>query len=243
MTDVAPEQMLDILKRKARRSNKIHNLEIVHAVCGEIFQLGSADYSFATVGRLAEQRGGLAAKTIYKTASEDYRSLIAAWANFYRNNAKRSVVKPQHASDEDVLNKIDDLTTRTICRMAFSDRNRFREQLNTLKAHSEITIDLRPLPGLANVDTKTGEVIQVISPLESLVAAQLEALEAAISPSFLKDQGWVEGANGEIVNAQGKRIYRAGYAPAIRVVLDAARPTKQGERPSAKVKRDQVADN
>ena len=52
-----------------------------------------------------------------------------------------------------------------------------------------------------------------------LTASEREALEGAVSPEFLSDQGWTEGRSGEIRNDKGRRLFEQGYTRAIRKVL------------------------
>ena len=227
---IHPDQVLAALKQKAKRSNKVANLDAIHAVCTEVYKSGGVDYSYALVGRMSERQGGPAVNTLYTHASADYRALIDAWGAYAKVNGRRTAVKPMLATDEDLLKKVDDPAVRALLSMAVAERNRYRQQLDTLRSQSSITIDLRPLPGIANVDHKTGEIIQLISPLEGLTEADIDALERAVSPALFKAEGWTEVENGSVAKSSGQRLYGPGYTHALRRLIDAARSANGAKR-------------
>ena len=218
-----PDQVLESLKQKAKRSNKVRNLEAIHAVCDEVYAAGGVDYSYALIGRMSERQGGPAANTLYSTASADYRTLVDAWEAYAKAQGQKRPVKAQLATDEELLQRVDDPSIRMLLSMAIAERNTLRKQLNTLRSQANITVDLRPLPGVANVDTKRNEVIQVITPLEGLTSMQIDSLQRAISPAFLKAQGWAETEDGEVVvHRTGEVLFGPGYTHAVRALVTAS---------------------
>lgn len=227
MNDIHPDQVLETLKKTAIRKNKVHNLEAVHATCAALFKLGSADYSYATVGRMSEQRGGPAQNTLYTRTSTDYRILIKAWANWAKATSKRGPTGPKFATDDDLLGKIQDPAVRALLAMVVAERNRYREQVNTLKANANSIVDLRPLPGVVHVDPKSSTVVTMISPFELLTPSEIDALTQAISPAFFKTQDWSEDEDGAVKNQAGRKLFKPGFGSAIRKILDRARRETQ----------------
>lgn len=217
-----PDQLLDALKKKTRRSDKIHNLEVVHQVCADIYAAGGNDYSYALVGRMSERQGGLASITLYSKASEDYRALIVAWANYAKTASPKRPSRSKLATDDDLLEQVDDPTIRMLLSMAIAERNILRKQLDTLRSHANITVDMRSLPGASTFDARANQVLQIITPAEGLTKMQRESLERAIAPATLKRMGWLETADGEVVvQHTGEVLFGPGYTHAIRSLISA----------------------
>lgn len=60
-------------------------------------------------------------------------------------------------------------------------------------------------------------------PLSTLMPLEVDALRHAISDEQLKNMGWTVGAKTGRVSKGGHAVFRAGFATAIKKVLDAAR--------------------
>jgi hypothetical protein len=83
-------------------------------------------------------------------------------------------------------------------------------------SQANIVVDHRVLPG--DIRLSKGHVMQVLTGSQHLLPLEKEALTKAISAEFLKQEGWSEESDGEILNARG-RLYGLGYATAIRKLL------------------------
>jgi hypothetical protein len=226
-----PDQVLGALKQKTKRSDKVRSLDVIHSVCGEIHASGGVNYTYALVGRMSERQGGPACITLYSKASEDYRTLINAWEAHAKAQGRSRPVKPQLATDDHLLQQISDPSIRMLLSMAIAERYNLRKQLDTLRSQTNITVDLRPLPGVATVDTKANEIIQVVTPLEGLSPTQRDSLQRAIAPATLKSMGWVETLDGEVVvQRTGEVIYGPGYTHAINFLLTAPNPANASKR-------------
>lgn len=209
-----PEQLFQALKATAR-PQKRRNLDVVHGVCAELHRLGSRDFTLATVGRLANERGGPAPRTMYTAQSQDFRTLIDAWALYSRAGGRQTPAAARPLGESDLLRRIDDPALRALMAAIVAERDRLRAQVNVLRANTNLVIDRRSLPGVLHVDGAS-QVVQVLSPSQALTALEREALERAVSVKFLAQEGWNEGRTGEIVNSKGRRVYEHGYATAIR---------------------------
>ncbi len=86
-----------------------------------------------------------------------------------------------------------------------------------LESNANVVIDKRVLPGHVNVTPK-GQVVQIVGGA-GLSDTERNALAQAISPEFLRQEGWEEGENGEILNTRGRRLFEIGFANAIRKLL------------------------
>ena len=217
MSAIHPDAGLETLKSDVR-PQKQRNLDIIHAVCRELHGLGSRDFSLATVGRMSEARNGMSRNALYNKASEDFRTLIAAWSNFAGEPAKKQPSPLKPLAEEDLLRRIDDPALRSLLGGIVAERNRLRGEVNLLRANANVVIDRRTLPGHAHVMPE-GQVMQVLSPLANLTESEIAALRKAISPEFPAQEGWQEGPHGQIVNAKGRTLFDVGFANAVRKLI------------------------
>ena len=217
MTAVHPDAVLETLKAGVR-PQKQRNLNIIHAVCRELHGLGSRDFSLATVGRMSEERHGMSRNALYNKASEDFRTLINAWSRFAGDMPGKRATSLKPLAEEDLLRRIDDPALRALLGGIVAERNRLRGEVNLLRANAKVVIDRRILPGHVHVMPE-GQVTQVLPPLADLTDSEVAALRKAISPEFLRQEGWHEGPHGQIVNAKGRTLFDVGFTNAVRKVL------------------------
>lgn len=219
MSAIHPDEVLKSLKEGAR-SQKQRNFDIIHQVCAELQRLGSRDFSFATIGRMSEERGGISRRTLYNKTSVEFQGLIQEWATFSKASQKKTASRAQAAplAENDLLRKIADPALRALFGGIIADRNRLRTEINLLKANANVVIDKRVLPGHVDV-TPQGQIVQVLEGTAALSESEKIAFTKAISPEFLLQEGWIEGENGEIYNARGRKLFDVGFTNAIRKVL------------------------
>jgi hypothetical protein len=217
MSAIHPDAILETLKAGAR-PQKQRNLGIIHAVCRDLHELGSRDFSLATVGRMSEERNGMSRNALYNKTSEDFRTLVAAWATFAGEPARKHTTPLKPLPEEDLLRRIDDPALRSLLGGIVAERNRLRGEINVLKANANVVIERRALPGHAHV-LPEGQVMHVLSPLANLTDSETAALRKAISPEFLSQEGWQKGPHGEIINAKGRTLFDVGFANAVRKLL------------------------
>lgn len=206
---VHPDDVFKALLEKTSRPQRARNLELFHRICGAQFR-GSKDFSIASIGRLCEAAGGLKARAIYNAASFDYRTLVHAWEAF----AGSSRHPPQSESRWDaLLMRIPDPAVRTLIQGRMIERDKFRAELNLLKSKVMLRIEVG-CAGVVSEGLSAGSSAPV-----ALTVTEREALEQAVSPSFLAAEGWSEGANGDILNNRGRRLFAVGFSAAIRKML------------------------
>lgn len=167
---------------------------------------------------MAHEREGPAPRTMYTAQSRGFCMLVEAWEAFSCADSRPSPATTKPADESDLLRRIDDPALRALFVAIVAERDRLRAQVNLLRAHANVVIDRRPLPGGFHV-ASTSQVVQVLSPLQALTPLEWEALERAVSAKFLAQEGWTEVPDGEIVNAKGRRLYEHGYATALRKLL------------------------
>lgn len=167
-TDIHPDVVLESLLAKAERSNRRNNLIKMHELCRKQHEVGSRDFSVSTIGRLAEADGIMKGRALYNTQSADYKALIEVWAAY----AGPPAPKPTKTlASHDYLMRIDDPAIRSIMQAIVTERDKLKAQLNTLKAHTLVNVDRRPLG--ATVTSATGTPVVVLK------------LSAQLTPSCL----------------------------------------------------------
>lgn len=209
-----PDELLASLLAKGGRAQRQRNLNELHRLCRDHHASGSKDFAIPTIGKLCEQAGLLKGRALYNAPSADYRALIQAWSEHAGPSEKKAAQPPR--AYHDLLTRIADPALRALVQAVVFERDRLRAQLNTLKAHTNIIIDRRPLPG--TLHAHESGTVTVVRPTP-LTESERQALEKAVSVAFLVDQGWKEIEHGEVVNQRGRTVFDPGFATAIRKFL------------------------
>lgn len=217
MTVIDPNQLFGTLMANAR-PQKQRNLEIIHEVCAQLHRLGSKGFSLATVGRMSNERGGIAAKSLYNSASADFRGLVQAWNDFAKDKLTEPNERKSLRFDSSLLQKIKDPALRALLGSIIAERDKLRGEVKILKSSSNIVIDNRTLPGKVSF-TPAGQVVQVLDEKARLSETEIQALSRAISPDFLDEEGWTVGPYGEIFNTRGRKVFDIGFVNAIKKIL------------------------
>ncbi|MDH0513600.1 gamma-mobile-trio protein GmtX [Comamonas terrigena] len=215
MTDIHPDAVLASLLDKGARSNRRANLTKMHEVCRRQHAAGSRDFSLPSIGRLVEAEGIMKGRALYNAPSADYRTLIEAWAAYAGPPEPKP---PKSLASHDYLMRIEDPAIRSIMQAIIAERDKLKAQINVLKAHTQVTVDRRPLG--ATISAAPGTLpVAVLSLSAQLTPSEREALQKAVSASYLEERGLKEGSHGEIVNERGRTVFEVGFARAIRKVL------------------------
>ncbi|EGQ9745940.1 alpha/beta hydrolase, partial [Vibrio parahaemolyticus] len=154
------------------------------------------DFSIATVGRLSGEQGGPSTQTIRNRTGKHFQQLIEAWAAYAGTTTKKplSVRQKQllNSNDQHILDSIDDPVVRAVVGSLIAERNKYRDQLNVLKANADIVID-RTKGNVSNTSVSSLD----LTPME------IEALRSAISEEFINSQQWVVMPTGQVINEAG----------------------------------------
>ena len=219
-TNINPDEVLASLLDKGGRSNRRANLAKMHELCRKQHAAGSRDFSLPTIGRLTEAEGIMKGRALYNAPSADYRVLIAAWAAYAGPATPKP---PKTLVSHDYLMRIEDPAIRSIMQAIITERDKLKAQLNVLKAHTQVTVDRRPLG--ATVSAAPGvQPVAVLAMSAQLTSSEREALQKAVSASYLEDRGLKEGSHGDIVNERGRTMFEVGFARAVRKMLGDTTP-------------------
>jgi hypothetical protein len=211
-SDLHPKVVLERLLAATHRPERRAALKGIHAIC-EAQAAGTArDFALGTIGALAEALGLLKKKTLSNKSSAELVSLIAAWQR-YAGSDRLPIADPARTVIEEKLLSIPDPAFRTLLQSRLAERDKLVSQVNLLKSATTIVIDRSPHQASAP---------QPVRPLQlELPYSELSALRQVLSSTFLSDEGWAEGPDGEIlVVNNGRRIFPKGFLTLLRRVLE-----------------------
>ncbi len=208
-----PDELLEQLKANAT-PRKARNLDIIHSVCREQHERGSTDFSVATISKITQERGGPVKSTIHNKTGDDFKGLIKAWA-YHTGGVTRKVRKASENPIYAVLDKIPDPAVRAVMGAVLAENKKLRGEVNLLKAHTEVVIDLTTQNASHPL-----EAIQILPASLGLTDSEKAALRHAISDQLMQDEGWMVDGYGRILTANGRSIFKVGFVSAIRKIVD-----------------------
>jgi hypothetical protein len=169
------------------------------------------------MSKIAENNGLFTARTIYNAQSADYVTLIRSWEAYNGPKQSRPSKVETHGSEKYAfLKKIEDPAVRSLCQMAFAERDKLKNELNLLKSKTVISIDMRPLGTQARPGSS--EIVSGTS-VPALTDSEREALNAAIDRTKLAIKGWRLGETGEVLDDRGRFVFNPGFATGITKLL------------------------
>jgi hypothetical protein len=208
---VNPHIVLEELCSRATTRTSLA-LNILYKVLEQQSQSETQDFSIATIGRLSSEQGGPSTQTIRNRTGKHFQQLIEAWAAYSGTTRKKplSVRQKQllNNNDKHIHESIDDPVIRAVVGTLIAERNKYRDQLNVLKANVDIVIDRRT-NNSPDRSTKT----------EQLTPMEIEALRAAVSSEFMEENNWVIMPTGQVKTHNGVEVYKRGYVNAIRKMV------------------------
>ena len=123
--------------------------------------------------------------------------------------------------DAEILEMIDDAFVRAIVGSRLADNRHLTKENTVLKMNANVVIDRRPLPAAGGAGSNPGP--QLLSALSALLPLEVDALRDAISDELMKNMGWTMDTKTGRVSRGGRAIFRAGFATAIKKIVDAAK--------------------
>lgn len=205
---VDPENVYAALLLAAKHPVKKRNLEAVHSICKKRREAGSVSFRNVDIGRALEAEGIMVAKALNNRQSEDYRTLIKAWADSIVPAAKRS--PPRIASDW--IDRIEDAAIRSLVeamRIEIAD-------LRSKNAHLQI----HQKPVVIYKQQASQGSIAVVAPISQLTQTERETLARSVSAEDLRSRGLSIGSRGEIINVEtGEIVFPRGFVTGIKKLL------------------------
>lgn len=216
-TEIHPDNVFVALLAAGGRPAKLKNLKLIHEACRRQYERNSRDFSFRTIGKYTEEQGGLSYRSIYNTL--EYGKLIEAWQAYAGPADPTPRARRQAPVAQSFLAQIEDPAVRSIMEGVIIERNKLRGENNVLRSLPRGIIDKRPL-GAAIAFPEEASPVAVVNVGARLTESERQALKKAIDAEFLKDNGWVDGPHGEILNERGRTLFDVGFASAVRKVLE-----------------------
>lgn len=217
---VHPNEVLKALLAKGIRRDKQEKLRKLNDLCALEYSRhnqGARDLTLSNMSKMAEIHGLFKARTIYNAQSEDYATLINTWDS-YSGPKESQLIKGQTVSSDKYpfLKKIEDSAVRSLCQLAFVERDKVKAELNLLKSKTQVIVDMRPL-GAAMI--KGSADVAVIEMGAQLTDSEREALIAAIDLKVLTQRKWRLGDTGEVLDERGRFVFMPGFASGIAKIL------------------------
>ena len=128
----------------------------------------------------------------------------------------------RYLNSDGLLARIEDPAIRSIMQAITAERDKLKAQLNVLRAHTQVTVDRRPV-GAIVAAAPGSQPVTGLAMAAQFTPSELEAMRKAVSADFLEARGLREGSHGEIVDARGRTVLEVGFARAIRKVLALAK--------------------
>jgi hypothetical protein len=216
--NLTPEDVLSALQRDATKRTR-QSLDLINTLCKEQYEAGNLDFSVATIGRLSAARGGPSTQAIRNATGEHYRALLKAWANHVAGAARKPAVRPEPGVADDVLAMISDPSVRAVVGSFLAENRKLRAENTLLKTQTQVVIDRRPSSAMSTPTSPSG--VQVLPAMSMLLPLEVDALRHALSDELLTKMGWSVDAKTGRVSKNGHAVFRAGFATAIKKVLNA----------------------
>ncbi len=208
-----PNEVLEQLLASTHRPERQATLRGLHAVCEAQADGSSNSFDVRTIGTIAEALGVLKKKTLSNKSSADLVTLIKAWAG-YAGRDGTTTPDPTRSAIAEKLLTIQDPALRALIQSRLAERDRLISQVNLLKAATTLVIDRRTTSSVVTSAPTEGLPLQ-------LLPSELSALRQVLSPQFLFDEGWTEGADGEVCDLEtGRRVFPKAFLTALRRVVD-----------------------
>lgn len=213
------QMIFEDLKGQAS-TRQAKSLTVLNDVLKAQHAAGERNFSIAEVARLSAMRGGPSAQTIRNKTGLVFRQIIEAWAAQAGASMKAPINPLAKANrvpkDYELLERIADPALRALFGQIIAERNRYRNELNILKACSELIIDKRPMQQFEQTsDSGAGQLL----PALNLNVMEITALKAAVSNEFFQQREWSVNAAGQVKDESRREIYKHGYVNAIKKVL------------------------
>jgi hypothetical protein len=220
--DIDIDVILENIKDNKSERTK-NNLDTLNGILKAYAESGNRDFSITQIGRVSAENGGIAYEAIRATRNNHYRELIEAWAQKCNTNIKKPLLPTSRSrtipTDNKLLERIPDPAVRALFGQVIAERNRYRNEVNLLKQHTNIIIDKRPV---SHVETRH-EINDKESPFLSgiLTKSEMNALVYAISDECMENNGWQYTQAGQVKAVEyNLEIFPRGFVTGLRKILD-----------------------
>tara|TARA_Y100001001_G_scaffold159927_1_gene181666 strand:+ start:83 stop:757 length:675 start_codon:yes stop_codon:yes gene_type:complete len=197
--DINIEAILaDLKDGKVPRTQK--NLDKLNDILKAYTESGQRDFSITQMGRVSTAEGGPGYEALRATKNKHYRTLIEAWAAKCKTTTKKPLSPTSRSKsvpqDNKLLERIPDPAVRALFGQIIAERNRYRNEVNLLKQHANITIDKRPVRQFETSSEPSVEVLPALSGI--LTESEKKALVYAVSDECMENNNWQTTQAGQV---------------------------------------------
>ncbi|WP_438391219.1 gamma-mobile-trio protein GmtX [Caballeronia sp. DA-9] len=200
------KELLRKLQADSRKS-KQDELDRLWTVLRDMQRAGVIDYTLAKVGARLERAGGLRTQSLRNRNGEDYRQLIAAFANDV--SGKSTHFNQRRFPPPDWLDSISDIQLRAWARQMVEQNKVLERQVNELKSAFKAL----------RVSEPTAQVRAPASRSEakqpSLCASDLQVFRKSFDPARFAENGWTVSPDGAVIDDIGVTVFPPGFMEAV----------------------------
>ncbi|TRO37830.1 hypothetical protein EQ845_04900 [Pseudomonas putida] len=199
---MTPEATLEHLKNEATPRTR-RTLDAIYKVCVRQVERNTYDFAYSTISKLGLGTGVPKAQSIRNATGEPYRVLLQAFVNAAPKQQILKVSKGENAWIED----IEDLSHRYLARVLLSKLSDAQRTIREFVPPSmEITVDDRTSLSCE------GSFVR-------FTKSESRALNFLLSDEFLDQWGFKRGDVGDVVDDNGKRVFKPGTIEALEKAL------------------------
>jgi len=198
------------------------NLDTLNTILKAYAESGQKDFSITQIGRISAADSGPGYEALRATRNTHYRALIEAWAQKCKTNIKKPLTAHARSKsvpvDNKLLERIPDPAVRALFGQIIAERNRYRNEVNLLKQHANITIDKRPV---RQFDASSEPSIEVLPSLTGVFTeSEKKALAYAISDECMVKNDWQTTQAGQVKDMEyNTEIFPRGFVTGLRKLL------------------------
>ncbi|EGM77963.1 hypothetical protein Rhein_1909 [Rheinheimera sp. A13L] len=212
--------LADLKDGKVPRTQQ--NLDKLNDILKTYAESGQRDFSITQMGRVSAAEGGPGYEALRATRNGHYRTLIEAWAQKCKTNTKKPLSPTSRSKsvpqDYKLLERIPDPAVRALFGQIIAERNRYRNEVNLLKQHANITIDKRPV---RQFDASAEPSIEFLPSLSGILTeSEKKALAYAISDECMEKNDWQTTQAGQVKDMEyNAEVFPRGFVTGLRKVL------------------------
>lgn len=218
------ETILEDLK-SGKGSRTCKSLDKLNAILKNYTNNGGENFSITAIGKISYKHGGPTYETIRATKNAHYRELINAWsiqsvaANKNNKTAKNIQINNTNV-DFKLLELLEDVPLRVAFGQIIAERNKYKKELNILKANAYVTIDKRPNYTQHEKSINSLSVVEVNDDKLKLTLSEKEALNYALSQKCLDKNFWFSTNAGQVKEIDSNHeIFPRGFLTGLKKLL------------------------
>lgn len=191
-----PEEMLVYLCEKSPLQKK--TLVAIYSICKKQMESGSTDFSYTTISRLGADQKVPQAQSIRNKTGENYQALIKCFKGAEGARKRTAKPRPSNAWADDIKDPKQRLLVHRLLAELSDAQRTIRE---FVPPGTVIRVDDRSAPDF------------------KLSVIERRAIEHLRSDDFLKLWQLVRGEVGDVLDSQGRAVFKPGTIQAIEKVL------------------------